>query len=117
MLRKLSARNSNVIDFISDCFYNFWIGIFIFASANLKDNCIRVDTNIYKLGIDSISIMKITGPRQHTTFMKNIRVDKEENAVRMSDHSFFNKKTYLKIFRFNTCLSKHHFMATKVTYY
>jgi site-specific recombinase XerD len=46
-------------------------------------------TNAYKAGIDAISIMKITGHKQHTTFMKYIRVDKEENAVRMAGHAFF----------------------------
>lgn len=46
-------------------------------------------TNAYKSGIDAISIMKITGHKQYSTFMKYIRVDKEENAVRMSQHAFF----------------------------
>jgi len=47
-------------------------------------------TNAYKAGIDAISIMKITGHKQHNTFMKYIRVDKEENAVRMANHIFFS---------------------------
>ncbi len=46
-------------------------------------------TNAYKAGIDAISIMKITGHKQYSTFMKYIRVDKEENAVRMAKHAFF----------------------------
>jgi len=46
-------------------------------------------TNAYKAGIDAISIMKITGQKQHSTFMKYIRVSKEENAVRVGRHAFF----------------------------
>lgn len=47
-------------------------------------------TNAYKAGIDAIAIMKITGHKQHNTFMKYIRVDREENAIRLANHSFFN---------------------------
>jgi integrase len=46
-------------------------------------------TNAYKAGLDSLSIMKITGHTQHSTFMKYIRVTGEENAVRMADHKFY----------------------------
>ena len=37
-------------------------------------------TNMFKAGIPSISIMKITGHKTETQFMKYIKVSKEENA-------------------------------------
>jgi len=46
-------------------------------------------TNAYKAGLDSISIMKITGHKTPEQFMKYIKVDKKENAVRMAGHRFF----------------------------
>jgi integrase len=47
-------------------------------------------TNAYKAGLDPISIMKITGHKTPEMFMKYIKVDKKENAVRMAGHAFFS---------------------------
>lgn len=46
-------------------------------------------TNAYKAGINNIAIMKITGHKQVTTFMKYIKISKIENAIELSNHSFF----------------------------
>lgn len=46
-------------------------------------------TNAYLAGIDSISIMKITGHKTEESFMKYIKVTKKQNAVRMLQHSWF----------------------------
>lgn len=46
-------------------------------------------TNAYKAGIPSLSIMQITGHRTESSFMKYIRISKEENAISLSKHSFF----------------------------
>lgn len=46
-------------------------------------------TNMYKCGIPSISIMKITGHRTESNFLKYIRLSKEENAEALANHPFF----------------------------
>lgn len=46
-------------------------------------------TNAYKAGISSLAIMQITGHSTESSFMKYIRVSKEENAISLSKHSFF----------------------------
>lgn len=46
-------------------------------------------TNAYVEGLDSLSIMKITGHRTENAFMRYIQITKEENAVRMSKTKFF----------------------------
>ena len=46
-------------------------------------------TNAFKAGIPSISIMKITGHRTESAFMKYIKISKEENAVLISQNAFF----------------------------
>lgn len=48
-------------------------------------------TNMFKAGIPSISIMKITGHRTEKSFLKYIKVTQEENAELLSKHPFFNK--------------------------
>ena len=47
-------------------------------------------TNAYRAGIPSLSIMQITGHSTETSFMKYIRISKEENAIALSRHTFFN---------------------------
>lgn len=47
-------------------------------------------TNAYKLKMPVIAIMQITGHKSETAFLKYIKVSKEENAIMLSDHSFFN---------------------------
>ena len=46
-------------------------------------------TNAYKAGVPTIAIMKITGHRLESTFLKYIRVSSEENAEMLSNHPFF----------------------------
>jgi len=53
-------------------------------------------TNAFKAGIPSISIMKITGHKSESSFLKYSKVSKEENAVLMAANPFF-KLSPLKI--------------------
>ena len=46
-------------------------------------------TNAFKAGISSISIMKITGHKSESSFLKYIKISKEENAVLMAQNPFF----------------------------
>ena len=46
-------------------------------------------TNMFKAGIPSISIMKITGHTTEKSFMKYIKISAEENADLLSQHEFF----------------------------
>lgn len=48
-------------------------------------------TNAYKAGIPPIAIMKVTGHKRESTFMKYIKVDKQENAEMLQNHEFFSK--------------------------
>jgi len=49
-------------------------------------------TNAFLAGIDSISIMAISGHKKEENFLKYIRVTKEQIALRMADHAFFKEK-------------------------
>jgi integrase len=46
-------------------------------------------TNAYLSGIPAISIMKITGHRTESVFMKYICIDNQENALKIADSDFF----------------------------
>lgn len=46
-------------------------------------------TNTYKNGMSTISIMQLTGHRTESSFMRYIRIGKEENALSLLSHSFF----------------------------
>lgn len=46
-------------------------------------------TNMYLAGIPSISIMKITGHRTESSFLKYIKISQEENARLLAKHPFF----------------------------
>ena len=46
-------------------------------------------TNMYKAGIPTISIMRITGHTTEKSFMKYIRITSEENAELMAKNAFF----------------------------
>lgn len=48
-------------------------------------------TNAYKAGIPTVSIMKITGHKKESTFLKYIKISEEENAEMLMSHSFFTK--------------------------
>ena len=47
-------------------------------------------TNAYLADVPSISIMKITGHRTESSFMKYIRISQEDNANKLINHPFFN---------------------------
>lgn len=49
-------------------------------------------TNAYKAGIPTVSIMKITGHKKESTFLKYIKISEEENAEMLMSHSFFTKR-------------------------
>lgn len=46
-------------------------------------------TNAYKNDVPVIAIMKITGHRTERSFMKYIKVSKQENAEQLANHPFF----------------------------
>lgn len=48
-------------------------------------------TNMFKAGIPSIRIMKITGHKTEKSFMKYIKITAEENAEVLVDHPYFNE--------------------------
>lgn len=50
-------------------------------------------TNAYKADIPTIAIMKITGHRKESTFLKYIKVSAEENAEMLLSHPFFRDKS------------------------
>lgn len=47
-------------------------------------------SNAYKRGIPTLSIMQITGHKTESSFMRYIRITKEENAQALQNHDFFN---------------------------
>lgn len=50
-------------------------------------------TNMYKKGIPTIGLMKITGHKTESSFMTYIKISKEESAKMMAENSFFHKPT------------------------
>lgn len=50
-------------------------------------------TNMYKAGIPTISIMKITGHKSEKDFLKYIKISAEENAELLANHPFFKKRS------------------------
>jgi integrase len=48
-------------------------------------------TNLYLAGFNPLSIMKITGHRTEKSFMKYIRMSKEDNAYKMAESDYFRK--------------------------
>ncbi|MFX1704557.1 tyrosine-type recombinase/integrase [Chitinophaga sp. CC14] len=46
-------------------------------------------TNAYMAGIPVLKIMKITGHKTESAFMKYIKIKKEENAQELAEHPFF----------------------------
>ena len=46
-------------------------------------------TLLYKAGVDSISIMKITGHKTEKSLLKYIKISDEENAIKLTKNSFF----------------------------
>ena len=50
-------------------------------------------TNAYKAGIPIIALMKLTGHKKESNFMKYIKVSIEENAEMLKSHPFFTEKS------------------------
>lgn len=48
-------------------------------------------TNAYKNGVSTLDIMKLTGHKTETSFMKYIKITEEETATRLLDHPFFRQ--------------------------
>ncbi len=48
-------------------------------------------TNAYLAGVPTISIMKMTGHKTESSFMKYIKITLEENAKKLQNHTFFSK--------------------------
>jgi hypothetical protein len=46
---------------------------------------------MYLAGIPTIDIMKISGHKTEKEFLKYINVSKEETAINLSDHPYFNR--------------------------
>jgi integrase len=46
-------------------------------------------SNLYLAGIQAINIMKITGHKTESSFLRYIRISQEENANQLLDHPFF----------------------------
>jgi integrase len=55
-------------------------------------------TNAYLKDIPTISIMKITGHRTEKSFLKYIKISQEDNANKLSKHSFFNSEKAKKAY-------------------
>lgn len=54
-------------------------------------------TNAFKSGVSSLSIMRITGHKTESAFMKYIKVTNEENALLMAKNRFFKEANVLSI--------------------
>lgn len=48
-------------------------------------------TNAYKAGIPSLAIMKVTGHKRETTFLRYIRISEKENAEMLKASDFFSR--------------------------
>jgi len=46
-------------------------------------------TLLYKAGVNTLSIMKITGHKTEKSLLKYIKISEEENAIKLTDNSFF----------------------------
>lgn len=53
-------------------------------------------TNAYLGGVPTIDIMKITGHKTETAFLRYIKIDAEETAKKMANHQFFSQMTVVK---------------------
>ena len=53
-------------------------------------------TNAYLGGVPTLDIMKVTGHKTETAFLKYVKIDAEETAKKMSHHQFFNQMTVVK---------------------
>lgn len=49
-------------------------------------------TNMYKAGVPTLAIMKITGHKTEKSFMKYIKITEEENAEMLANHPYFKNQ-------------------------
>lgn len=54
-------------------------------------------TNMYLAGIEPISIMRITGHKTETAFLRYICMSNEESAINLKDHAYFKSGQIMKI--------------------
>lgn len=73
-------------------------GTLIFTETEPKCNLVTSHTarrsfatNAYLAGVPPISIMKITGHKTESSFMKYIKISDKENAIQLKAHKFFNQ--------------------------
>ena len=50
-------------------------------------------SNAYKAGMDSLAIMQLSGHKTEKSFLRYIRIEKEEFASRIANHAFFSITT------------------------
>ena len=66
--------------------------LFFIAFLNITYTARRsFATNAYLAGLPPISIMKITGHKTESSFMKYIKISEKENAIQLKGHEFFNQ--------------------------
>lgn len=49
-------------------------------------------TNLYLAGVDTFSIMRMSGHKKETTLLKYIKIDNEQSAELLEDNPYFKKK-------------------------
>ena len=53
-------------------------------------------TNAFLADVPVLAIMKITGHKTETSFMKYIKMSSKDNAMKLQSHRFFNPMTIAK---------------------
>ena len=78
-------------------------GTLIYTETELKHDLVTSHTarrsfatNAYLAGVPPISIMKITGHKTESSFMKYIKISDKENAIQLKAHKFFNQMVVSK---------------------
>lgn len=78
-------------------------GTLTYTETELKHNLVTSHTarrsfatNAYLAGVPPISIMKITGHKTESSFMKYIKISDKENAIQLKAHKFFNQMVVSK---------------------
>lgn len=76
---------SNVLRFIVTCL--LMVALWVLSHTARRSFA----TNAYLAGLPPISIMKITGHKTESSFMKYIKISEKENAIQLKGHEFFNQ--------------------------
>jgi len=78
-------------------------GLFVVGQTTEKYNLVTSHTarrsfatNAFLMDMPSISIMKITGHRTESSFMRYIKMSAKDNAIKMQSHKFFNPLSIAK---------------------